>query len=487
MKLQIFTVLLALAASSNAHDNHRLAEKRQTISSSATETAATSTTTSVTTATSAATSIAGSITTTATDSTTTSSTPTSATWGTSYPPMSEISLGMPSGVTEAVTTTYAAGASPTYYSGAEPLPTPFVFISADWPAQDKLPDTTSSEVQEWMKELDGWDIPDLSPTVDGTCASDPENAANAAARGWWTCGGTTRATDVTNCPNSGTWGLSFDDGPAPYTTKLLAYLEKLLIKATFFVVGSRCIERPNVLRDEYMSGHEISVHTWSHPHLTTLTNEQIVAELGWTRLAIKTILGMTPVTMRPPYGDIDDRVRAISLAMGLVPIIWTRSPSGVSFDTFDWEIPGGEVTSEQSFTQFNNLLTNASQMDTGFVVLQHDLFEQTVDMAVGYTLPAALNYNPPFTLEPIGQCNSIPYTNMYVESNLNSSFPVINGTSDGGIDTNGDGTGDAKSKVSNNSTSSGSAAKFNAASPQLASSLGAFSLVALTIFIGALW
>lgn len=35
--------------------------------------------------------------------------------------------------------------------------------------------------------------------------------------------------------------------------------------ATFFVVGSRVIEYPDVLREEYMSGHEISVHTWSHP------------------------------------------------------------------------------------------------------------------------------------------------------------------------------------------------------------------------------
>ena len=38
--------------------------------------------------------------------------------------------------------------------------------------------------------------------------------------------------------------------------------------------------------------------------LTSLTNEQIVAELGWTREAIKTVLGVTPTTMRPPYGDI---------------------------------------------------------------------------------------------------------------------------------------------------------------------------------------
>lgn len=30
---------------------------------------------------------------------------------------------------------------------------------------------------------------------------------------------------------------------------------------------------------------------------------------------------------------IDDRVRAISLAMGLTPIIWTRTPTAGQFDT----------------------------------------------------------------------------------------------------------------------------------------------------------
>lgn len=64
-----------------------------------------------------------------------------------------------------------------------------------------------------------------------------------------------------------------------------------------------------------------------------LTTEQIVAELGYTRKAIKDVLGVTPILMRPPYGDIDDRVRAICLAMGLIPVIWTRVPSGATFDT----------------------------------------------------------------------------------------------------------------------------------------------------------
>ena len=52
----------------------------------------------------------------------------------------------------------------------------------------------SPEVQTWMEELDGFDIPDFNATVDGTCAGDPAAAAQAASRGWWSCGGYTRPT-----------------------------------------------------------------------------------------------------------------------------------------------------------------------------------------------------------------------------------------------------------------------------------------------------
>lgn len=45
---------------------------------------------------------------------------------------------------------------------------------------------------------------------------------------------------------------------------LLSYLEQKNIAATFFVVGSRVYEHPDILIDEFMSGHEISAHTWSH-------------------------------------------------------------------------------------------------------------------------------------------------------------------------------------------------------------------------------
>jgi peptidoglycan/xylan/chitin deacetylase (PgdA/CDA1 family) len=114
----------------------------------------------------------------------------------------------------------------------------------------------------------------------------------------------------------------------------LNFLDQNSLKSTFFVIGSRAVSFPAILQTEYLAQHHISVHTWSHAApLTTLTNEQIIAELGWCKKIIKDVLGVTPNTMRPPFGDIDDRVRAISLAMGLTPIMWTRINAASTFDT----------------------------------------------------------------------------------------------------------------------------------------------------------
>ena len=74
-----------------------------------------------------------------------------------------------------------------------------------------------------------------------------------------------------------------------------------------------------------------STHCVYDLELTTqtanLTNEQIVAELGWTQKIIKDIIGVSPSTFRAPYGDLDDRVRAVAAAMGLTPIQWSVSRS----------------------------------------------------------------------------------------------------------------------------------------------------------------
>ncbi|RPD76874.1 hypothetical protein L226DRAFT_532889 [Lentinus tigrinus ALCF2SS1-7] len=331
------------------------------------------------------------------------------------PPLSAITSGLPAGATPTLSSTFSAGAKPTAYSNAPALPAKFVFNAGDWPVLDQIPPTDSDQVKEWLKELDGVDIPDIRPTKDGSCDGDPEAAAQAQQNGWWTCGSYTSGNDIVQCPEKNTWGVSFDDGPAPYSPKVLQYLSDHDLTATFFTVGSRVVSYPEILIDEYMAGHEISVHTWSHPPLTSLTNEQLVAEFGWTRHAIQTVLGVTPTTMRPPYGDIDNRVRAVANAMGLRPIIWTTGSQG-DFDTNDWRVPAGQHTGQEAFDVFEGILGQAASMDHGFIVLEHDLFEIEVDLSVGYFLDAALTHNPPFKLESIGRCMNIALNNMYQET-----------------------------------------------------------------------
>ncbi|CAE6365041.1 unnamed protein product [Rhizoctonia solani] len=346
----------------------------------------------------------------------------------SIPPLEQITMGGPVESAVPLATTYSAGATPPL-KGARPLPTGTIVVSR-YPPIDKVPVIDSPEVQEWIAEVQARNpnIPLISQSKDGSCGSDPELAKQGSASGncWWTCGGCTRPTDITVCPDKMSWGLTYDDGPSPYTPKLLNYLDQYNTSATFYVVGSRVISRPEMVQYEYMKGHEVSVHTWSHHPLTTLSNEQIIAELGWTRKAIRDVTGVTPLTMRPPYGDIDDRVRAISMAMDLTPVIWT----GVEFDTSDWRIPGGTSNGTSSYAAFNKILEKATTIDTGFIVLQHDLYQETVDLAVGYFLPDAMAHQPKFSLSSVSQCLHQPLEDAYVETNTNET---IRTTAAGGI------------------------------------------------------
>jgi hypothetical protein len=163
----------------------------------------------------------------------------------------------------------------------------------------------------------------------GGCPANLGAVNNDTNRCWWTCSGCSRPSDITTCPDKNTWGLTYDDGPSPYTTQLLDFLDANNLKATFFVVGSRCISLPAILQAEYMAGHQIAAHTWSHPSLTTLTNEQIIAELGWSRKIIRDVLGVSPNMMRPPFGDIEYVTlfhRPPCLTLCLLAIVCATSP-----------------------------------------------------------------------------------------------------------------------------------------------------------------
>lgn len=331
--------------------------------------------------------------------------------------------------------------------------------------------------QQIINSVDLTGVPNIPPTTGG-CQNDTTAAANAQANHWWTCGGWTTATDVTICPDKNTWGLSYDDGPSPYTPQLLDYLETANLKTTFFIVGSRALSRPDILRYEYMNGHQLSVHTWSHPALTQLTNEQIILELGWTKEVIRQATGVTPLTMRPPYGDIDDRVRFICAKMNLTPIIWTSTGPYTNYDTEDWKIGSGVVSAAQVVQNFDGILANSTSLSTGYIVLAHDLYKQSVELATEVVLPQALAMQPRQNLRPIIQCLNLPLGDAYVETNSNTTgsggagsqtSSAVNSQNTGGAGTNSAGglgtTSSGGSTSSSGSGSSGALQNMRASSP----------------------
>ncbi|KAJ8462442.1 hypothetical protein ONZ45_g17929 [Pleurotus djamor] len=341
-------------------------------------------------------------------------------------PLTQIVSNAPTSVTIPLPTTFTAGSVPSSLPNAPPLPDAKSIVLANYPPPDQRPPTDSPEVKQWIAEVanSGVQIPNISATKEGGCPANTDILADDANRCWWTCGGCTRSSDITSCPDKMTWGLTYDDGPAFYTPNLLNYLDEKNLKATFFAVGSRIAYAAQTLQYMHMTGHEISVHTWAHPPLTTLTNEQIIAELGWTKKIIKDALGVTPLTFRPPYGDIDDRVRAIAKAMNLTPVMWTRIGPYATFDTDDFNIHGGLASSQKVLNNWKDIMGNVSSMNTGFIVLEHDLFQQSVEVATGYILPDALAHQPPFKIEPVTVCLNKPLGDAYLETNDNKTNPL---------------------------------------------------------------
>lgn len=136
--------------------------------------------------------------------------------------------------------------------------------------------------------------------------------------------------------------------------------------------------------------------------MTNLTNEQIVVELGWTREILSQTVGsdVEITLMRPPYGDIDDRVRSVSNQMGLTPTLWTQG-----FDTNDWKLNNGPEEQPALEEEFEVLLAAGEALDTGFITLQHDSGSPTVRYAIDVILPRARSEG--WNLLSLAQCGAV--------------------------------------------------------------------------------
>jgi len=136
--------------------------------------------------------------------------------------------------------------------------------------------------------------------------------------------------DIWDAP-PGIYASSFDDGPLPPTPQLVDFLGTNSLTTSFFMIGTNILYYPTQFLAAFNAGHHIGVHTWTHPYMTTLSNLDVLAQLGWTmQLIHNSTGGRVPRYWRPPYGDSDLRVRSIALEVfGLETVIWNS-------DSSDW-------------------------------------------------------------------------------------------------------------------------------------------------------
>ncbi|MER7478730.1 polysaccharide deacetylase family protein [Streptomyces sp. NPDC126510] len=149
-------------------------------------------------------------------------------------------------------------------------------------------------------------------------------------------------------------GLTFDDGPSGNTTKLLDVLRHNGLRATMFNVGRSAAANPSLVRAQVAAGMWVANHSYTHPHLTQLSQAQIDSEISRTQQAIANAGGGTPKLFRPPYGETNATVRSVAARYGLTEIIW-------DVDSQDWN---GVST--------DAIVRSAARLTNGQIILMHD-------------------------------------------------------------------------------------------------------------------
>src|SRR6201999_2484051 len=97
----------------------------------------------------------------------------------------------------------------------------------------------------------------------------------------------TDAPDGVDCAKAKCVALTFDDGPSPYTDRLLQILKDNDAKATFFLIGNKVAANPAGARRIVDAGMEVGNHTWEHPNMTTIPPEAIPSQLSKASDAIR--------------------------------------------------------------------------------------------------------------------------------------------------------------------------------------------------------
>lgn len=164
-----------------------------------------------------------------------------------------------------------------------------------------------------------------------------------------------------------TWSLTYDDGPAATTDRVINNLKERKIPATFFVLAKQALAYSNTLKKLSDAQFNIASHSYGHAQLTKVGPIRLEKEIGESSRIIASKIGRPVKLFRLPYGAGVNvsKIRAKIANHNMVHVFW-------NVDTLDWQDKNPKSIYRRTLKQMSATSSNAG------IILFHDIHPQSV-------------------------------------------------------------------------------------------------------------
>lgn len=154
--------------------------------------------------------------------------------------------------------------------------------------------------------------------------------------------------------------ITIDDAPDKHSVEMAEILNRLGVKAIFFVNGHflDTPEEEERLKKIHDMGFAIGNHTYSHQNLTKIPEEEQKREIVSVNVRVKEIIGVSPAFFRAPFGMNTDYSKKIAAQEGMLIMNWTYG--------YDWE---KQYQDPDSLTK---IMVESPYLTNGANLLMHD-------------------------------------------------------------------------------------------------------------------